>query len=998
MRKKQISLILLLIILLNILMPPIHVFAEGEKTTITVYDSNFAEYLEYDFGATVTPSEDGKSFSVEMNKEWVEGADYLYVENHNIKDIRGIEAFTNVKYLALTRNKIEDISPISSLTKLERIDLNNNNISDISPLNGFTNLVDLRLRGNNISDVTPLKDYEIIDSLDLSYNNISNVTPLSNIDKIHFLLLDDNNITDSSSLANLSETLIGLSLNNNKIAEINSISDLNLAYLDIGNNKIENLSSLSKMTNLLALFAKNTGVKDVSFMTALKYIEFLDLSDNKLETAELLSTIGQPIDRELFSSYLESKQVDMVRLDWMWNNPIEASERARVVKDGQVPLTSNGDNYTNPYIGDEAGTIMYVTNKGYGDYWGTNKCLRYIDLSNNYIPSFDPLNVLMTGRISGELASEYFPNNIVGYENIFNPRPMVSKITAKDPVIIPEILDTYNNYIEFPMLYSTNKVFENNAELENMVIERGLGVLNYEDQYLELKTNKTEVDLPPVFNEARELEHIVHSDESHQLENATLSSDGKKLVLDQSTNVSEAKIRLGTAEYTTFRVYHDSKAPTLIVNYSTKDLTNKNVTVTVISDKKIEDPVEGWELSESGTILTKVYSLNGTETINVKDGYGNSASQEISVNNIDKVPPTVEVSYEDNSNGTKTAILKTNEKVQMVNGWTLSEDGTELRKVYNESSNERVVVYDLAGNGTEKDVSVTIIKDSTYNITSTPKELTNTTVSVVIESDKEIVEAPEGWNLSTDKKSITKEYSDNTNETVLVKYVDGTEKEVPVVVNNIDKDKPTGDVSYSITTLTNKDVVVTIKASEKVKRPNGWDISEDGTTLTKVYKENGEETVKLVDEAGNESSVNISVKNIDKTAPSVSVKYETGDGTTKAIITANEDLNDKNENGWASKDKVTVEKTFSATTEEDVQLFDLAGNSTTVKVSPEVTKKAASQVVDNTTAPTRIPQTGASVAVKAALAGVALLIIYTFIKLQNDKELKVSLREGKKRK
>ena len=218
------------------------------------------------------------------------------------------------------------------------------------------------------------------------------------------------------------------------------------------------------------------------------------------------------------------------------------------------------------------------------------------------------------------------------------------------------------------------------------------------------------------------------------------------------------------------------------------------------------------------------------------------------------------------------------------------------------------------------------------------------------------------------------------------------------MVNNIDKDKPTGNASYSITTLTNKDVVVTIKASEKVNRPNGWDISEDGTTLTKVYKENGEETVKLIDLAGNEATLNISVSNIDKSAPNVSIKYEEGDGNTKVIITSNEDLTDKNENGWTSTGKVIVEKLFSSTTEEEVQLFDLAGNSTTVKVSPEVSKKSAPIVVDKTTATTKIPQTGASVAVKVALIGLALLTIYTIIRLQKDKELKVSLREGKKRK
>ena len=994
MKIKHISLVILLIIILNIFMPPIFALADDvTNVTITCYDEHLANCLASVLDVSMTPSADGTTFSLTAESNKVKNRTNLDLMGCEIKDVRGIEVFTNLNYLYLEDNMIEDISPLRSLTNLTELALDNNNISDITPLSSLVSINALSLKNNKVSNLTPLKDYEAIGMLELSGNEISDVTPLASIDKLHMLLLDDNNISNPAPLASLSSTLIALSINNNKITSIDSISDLNLLFLDIGNNNIRNLSSLSKMTNLMALFAKNTGVKDISFMSSLPYISSLDLSDNKLESIELLRTIGNQIENERLGEYLEAKQ-------FFWASdsltPVDVT-----VQDHE--MLAGTPTYTNPYIGDELGTMMYVTNKGFGDIWGSNRALLYIDLSNNNIPSFDSINGLITGKVDDvskasmgigfsrslediiiKPIDEY---KIKGIEEEFAKAPELNIV--KDPI---EDLYIYNYFL------ARNKVFINNNNLQMIVLRDGIGVLNFEDQYLEEKTNKTEVNLPPVFNEACEFEHIVYSDESHQLQNASLSADGTKLILGQDGNVSEAKIRLGTAEYTTFRVYHDSKAPVLTVNYSTKDLTNKDVLVTVVSDKKIAEPVDGWELSESGMILTKNYSLNGNETIVVKDEYGNQTSQAIAVNNIDKVPPTVEVRYEDNTNGTKTAILKANEKVQMVNGWTLSEDGTELRKVYTESNNERVVVYDLAGNGTEKDVSVTIAKDSSYNVKNNPENITNKNVTVVINTDKDITRVPEGWTLSTDRRSISKEYNDNVNETVSIGFGDESVKEVPVVVNNIDKVMPSGNATYSITTLTNKDVEVTIKASEKINRPNGWDISEDGTTLTKVYKENGEETVKLVDQAGNETSLNISVSNIDKAAPNVSIKYETGSDGTKVIITANEDLIEKNENGWSNTDKVTVVKSFSSTSEEEVQLFDLAGNSTTVKVSPEVNKKSATVVVDKTTATTKIPQTGASMAVKVTLIGLAILMIYTFIRLQKDKELKVSLRDEKRKK
>lgn len=88
---------------------------------------------------------------------------------------------------------------------------------------------------------------------------------------------------------------------------------------------------------------------------------------------------------------------------------------------------------------------------------------------------------------------------------------------------------------------------------------------------------------------------------------------------------------------------------------------------------------------------------------------------------------------------------------------------------------------------------------------------------------------------------------------------------------NVDTEAPIVEVHYSNSELTNADVVVTLKVNEQIETPQGWTkVSE--TAYTKVFSENGEETVELKDLAGNVTTVNVVVSNIDKSAPQLFVE------------------------------------------------------------------------------------------------------------------------------
>ena len=87
-------------------------------------------------------------------------------------------------------------------------------------------------------------------------------------------------------------------------------------------------------------------------------------------------------------------------------------------------------------------------------------------------------------------------------------------------------------------------------------------------------------------------------------------------------------------------------------------------------------------------------------------------------------------------------------------------------------------------------------------------------------------------------------------------------------VSNIDKTAPVvNEVVYSPEVLTNTDVVVTIKLSEKVKEVEGWTLSENGSELSKKFTKNSKGNIEIFDLAGNKVVAEYNVKNIDKEAP-----------------------------------------------------------------------------------------------------------------------------------
>ncbi len=310
----------------------------------------------------------------------------------------------------------------------------------------------------------------------------------------------------------------------------------------------------------------------------------------------------------------------------------------------------------------------------------------------------------------------------------------------------------------------------------------------------------------------------------------------------------------------------DKEAPVANVTYSTTEPTNQNVIATIENNEQVQE-VEGWTLTEDKKTLTKEYGENVEETVIVKDLLGNETQVKITITNIDKIAPQVEVIYaeqekDDSLNYIQKVTIQSNEPLQEIEGWTLSENKKEMSKIYKNSVEENIEVKDIAGNITLTPIKI-IIDNSlpTTNVTYSTTEPTNQNVIATITADKEIQKL-EGWTLTEDKRTLTKEYGENVEETVIVKDLLGNETQVKITITNIDKIAPQVEVIYEEQKIEDSSKCVqkvTIRSDEPLQKLEGWTLSENKKEMLRIYENSVEENIEIKDLAGNISLTSIKV-------------------------------------------------------------------------------------------------------------------------------------------
>ncbi|MBK8600750.1 MAG: hypothetical protein IPN80_09560 [Flavobacterium sp.] len=191
----------------------------------------------------------------------------IMVENGNITDLSGMEAFTNLKSFSCADNQIITIAPLSNLVSLQQLFIQNNQVTSVDLSGGFSLLTDFTFSGNTVN-----------------YLNLAGCSSLTYINTLDLDNINYFNIQGCSSIPSISITTSALSffdftgctgLNNLTVwnSQLNALdfSNLNCQFISLQDNNLVTTMTFNNNPNLssLSVFGSPITTLDVSSLTAL---------------------------------------------------------------------------------------------------------------------------------------------------------------------------------------------------------------------------------------------------------------------------------------------------------------------------------------------------------------------------------------------------------------------------------------------------------------------------------------------------------------------------------------------------------------------------------------------------------------------------------------------------------------------------------------------------------------------------------------------------------
>lgn len=232
--------------------------------------------------------------------------------SNDVTSINGLKWLTNLEELDLSNNGIDNIDFASGAKNLKKLNVNNNNISTLEKLKQHTNIEYLNISNNLINDLDYVHRFTKLKYLDISSNSISDITNVGNLINLESLFLNNNKLSvfkDAlSALNNLKELGLGnCGLTFTDIKSIGFIDKNNITYLDLSGTNV-NLNNVVEFRNLSTLILKNSNLAgaDISKLNDLPKLEYLDISNNSLNTSNLCTSNNGILKFKLDATSLRS--------------------------------------------------------------------------------------------------------------------------------------------------------------------------------------------------------------------------------------------------------------------------------------------------------------------------------------------------------------------------------------------------------------------------------------------------------------------------------------------------------------------------------------------------------------------------------------------------------------------------------------------------------------------------------------------------------------------
>lgn len=401
------------------------------------------------------------------------------------------------------------------------------------------------------------------------------------------------------------------------------------------------------------------------------------------------------------------------------------------------------------------------------------------------------------------------------------------------------------------------------------------------------------------------------------------------------------------------------------------DVENNNVTISAEKSEVELPEIVKYSIEQNGgtnnlectncSISNNKAILNdGVKTAQIKVKSGNFSDTIVNLTTIgDTTPPKLSVEYKLSSDKTSMKVIITADKeIQNVFGW---ERGSGRKEIYKEFkynvSDQYVLVKDLWGNETKQLINFSGIEnnkiaDLTVDYSETMP--TNGDVTVTITSSENLYSAT-GWTLSSDKKSLTRTFTENTDRiiaNVLTERMFNIQMQpemVDIQISNIDKDAPTYSIEYSTTSKTKSSVIATIWSNEDIALTNNSSNFINKTTkidenrnvkygISLYYAENTEDKVTICDLAKNTTIVPIKIDNIDNGVDGLYTSLDSTSATNQNVtltIGANEKITtklgevesvSKNDNGRKLRNSVLASAVSKLCEIKINNVVEIAGN------------------------------------------------------------------------
>lgn len=543
----------------------------------------------------------------------------------------------------------------------------------------------------------------------------------------------------------------------------------------------------------------------------------------------------------------------------------------------------------------------------------------------------------------------YFNKELI-FENV-KTVPQKTFELLKGMTNVMEIVVTAENGDKGAYTLTFKRELDSSANIKDVVIDKGsldvvedtINATMYSWQDIALSSLILEdswADYKAILNDNKEIEVN---------ESFDLDKGDNKLEIEVISNNGTKKVYPLTFERS------DSTSPTISYTVDNNKWTNKDV---LISINSIDDSgIRYIELPNGDKIYSDKAEFyagqNGSYTFKVYDDFLNESIEVVDINNIDTILPELNItaSTTELTNNGVDILIEATDNIDI--DYIVLPDGSITKEKNPKYTAKKDGVYkvkavDISGNETEKQISLNNI-DSENPILSIEMSTTSwtnkdLTLNISAMSDKGIkcITLPDGNKV----ENSTAKYVVNENGTYLIstESLGGNVTTEEIVINNIDREAPKVQIEPSTTKLTNKNVSISIVASDNsginyIILPNGEKIEEAKYNYSVAT--NGKYTFTIVDLAGNKSTKSIEIKNIDKNPPVIenkndviNIDYDTitldlssissSSGIHKVILPNGEEIINPKE------DKITYKVKYNDT--YTFKIIDKAGNSTNVKI------------------------------------------------------------------